>query len=63
MGIFFTIYYAGVGIFPAIAGYMREVTGNPAAPLVLAATAILLAILALAVRVTVYLSREKLEIK
>ncbi|MFC1681363.1 CynX/NimT family MFS transporter [Pseudomonadota bacterium] len=47
MGIFFTIYYAGMGIFPAIAGYMREVTGNPVAPLVLAATAILLAILAL----------------
>ncbi|MDH3220288.1 MAG: MFS transporter [Gammaproteobacteria bacterium] len=48
MGIFFTIYYAGMGIFPAIAGYAREVTGNPVAPLVLAGVAILFAILALA---------------
>jgi len=47
MGIFFTIYYVGMGVFPAIAGYTREVTGNPAAPLVLAGVAILLAILAL----------------
>ena len=28
MGIFFTIYYVGMGIFPAIAGYTREVTGR-----------------------------------
>jgi MFS family permease len=47
MGIFFTIYYVGMGIFPAIAGYAREVTGNPAAPLVLAAVALIIAILAL----------------
>jgi MFS family permease len=47
MGIFYTIYYAGMGIFPAIAGYTRDVTGNPAAPLFLAGVAILCAILAL----------------
>jgi len=47
MGIFFTIYYVGMGIFPAIAGYTREVTGHPAAPLVLAVIAIIIATLAL----------------
>ena len=48
MGIFFTVYYAGMGIFPALAGYARDFTGNPAAPLFLAGLAILLAMCALA---------------
>lgn len=48
MGIFFTIYYAGMGIFPAIAGLARDLTGSPAAPLVIAGAAILFALLALA---------------
>lgn len=48
MGIFFAIYYAGMGIFPTIAGYTRDVTGNTAAPIILAGVAILLALLALA---------------
>jgi MFS family permease len=48
MGIFFTIYYIGMGVFPLIAGYARDVTGNPAAPLILAGLAILFAVLALA---------------
>jgi len=48
MGIFFTIYYAGMGVFPAIAGYARDVTGTPATPLILAGVAILFAVLALA---------------
>jgi len=48
MGIFFTIYYLGMGVFPALAGYVREVTGDPAAPLILAGVAILFAIPALA---------------
>lgn len=47
MGIFFTVYYVGMGVFPPIAGYARDVTGNPAAPLVLAGVAILFAALAL----------------
>ena len=47
MGIFYTIYYLGMGVFPAIAGYARDVTGNPAAPLILAGVAILFAVLAL----------------
>ena len=47
MGIFYTIYYVGMGVFPAIAGYARDATGNPAAPLILAGVAILFALLAL----------------
>ena len=47
MGIFYTIYYAGMGISPAIAGYARELTGNPAVPIYLAGVAILLAIVTL----------------
>ena len=47
MGIFYTVYYVGMGVFPPIAGYARDVTGNPAAPLILAGVAILFAFLAL----------------
>jgi len=47
MGIFYTVYYVGMGVFPPIAGYARDVTGNPAAPLILAGVAILFAVLAL----------------
>jgi MFS family permease len=39
MGIFYTIYYAGMGIFPAIAGYTRDATGDPAAPFFIAGIA------------------------
>jgi MFS family permease len=48
MGIFYTIYYLGMGVLPAIAGYARDVTGNPVTPLILAGIAILIAVLALA---------------
>jgi len=48
MGIFFTIYYVGMGVFPVIAGYALDLTGNPVAPLILASVVILLAIVALA---------------
>ena len=47
MGVFFTVYYLGMGIFPSIAGYAVDLTGNPAAPLVLAQVSIGLALLAL----------------
>jgi len=47
MGIYFTVYYVGMGIFPAIAGYLRDVTQTPAAPFILALGAILGAALAL----------------
>ena len=48
MGIFFTIYYLGMGVLPAIAGYARDITGNPATHLILAGVAILIAVLVLA---------------
>jgi MFS family permease len=48
MGIFFTVYYLGMGIFPAIAGYVRDITGDPAAPLWFAGIMIVVALLALA---------------
>jgi MFS family permease len=48
MGIFFTIYYLGMGIFPVIAGYALDLSGNPVAPLILAGVVILLAVVALA---------------
>jgi len=47
MGIFFAIYYAGMGIFPAIAGFALDVTKDPAAPIYLASLAIMLAMIAL----------------
>lgn len=48
MGIFFTIYYVGMGVFPAMAGYARDLTDDPATPLTLAGVAIIFAALALA---------------
>ena len=47
MGVFFAIYYAGMGILPAIAGYALDISRNPAAPFILACVAILFAALAL----------------
>ena len=47
MGIFFTIYYLGMGIFPVIAGYALDLSGNAVAPLILAGVVILLAVVAL----------------
>lgn len=37
LGIFYTWYYAGMGIGPGLAGWTRDLTGSPAAPLQLAA--------------------------
>jgi predicted MFS family arabinose efflux permease len=47
MGIFFTLYYLGMGLSAAIAGYFRDVTNNPASPLYIASGTILLAGVAL----------------
>lgn len=47
MGIFFSVYYIGMGIFPAFAGYIRDVSADPAAPFWVAGLMIILAILAL----------------
>ena len=38
MGVFFSYYYLGIGLFPALAGWMRDITGSPGVPLVLAGT-------------------------
>jgi predicted MFS family arabinose efflux permease len=47
MGIFFTVYYMGMGIGSSIAGYARDASGDPAAPLWMAGWTIIIAILAL----------------
>jgi len=47
MGVFFTVYYIGMGIFPAIAGFARDISGDPAAPFWFAGIIILMAMLAL----------------
>jgi len=47
MGIYFTCYYAGMGVLPPLAGYARDVTGNAAAPLWFAGAMLLIASLML----------------
>jgi predicted MFS family arabinose efflux permease len=47
MGIFFTVYYIGMGISSGIAGYVRDVSGDPAAPFWLAGLMIIIAMLSL----------------
>ncbi len=47
MGVFFTVYYIGMGISSSIAGYARDVSGDPAAPLWMAGLGIIIAMLAL----------------
>ncbi len=48
MGLFFTVYYVGMGVCPAIAGLLRDLTGDPAAPLYFAGLSALGALAALA---------------
>ena len=36
MGVFFSYYYLGMGLFPALAGWIRDVTGSPGAPIMFA---------------------------
>jgi MFS family permease len=43
MAIYFTCYYAGMGILPPLAGYARDLTGNPAAPFWFAGAMMLIA--------------------
>jgi len=33
MGVYFTMYYVGMGVVPGIAGFARDVTGSAAAPI------------------------------
>jgi MFS family permease len=43
MGVYFTCYYVGMGVLPGAAGWLRDVTGNAAAPLWMAAAMLVLA--------------------
>jgi predicted MFS family arabinose efflux permease len=47
MGIYFTCHYGGIGLLSAIAGYTRDLTGSPAAPLWYAGAMLILATLVL----------------
>jgi MFS family permease len=47
MGLYFTCYYAGMGVLPALAGYARDLTAAAAAPLWFAAIMVLIAALML----------------
>ena len=47
MGIYFTCHYGGIGLLSALAGFTREVTGSPAAPLWFAGAMLIFATLML----------------
>lgn len=49
MGIYYTLLYVGVALGPILAGFVSQVTGDPAAPIYLIAVLALLAVLALGV--------------
>jgi len=38
MGVFFSYYYLGIGLFPSLAGWMRDTTGSPGVPIMFAGT-------------------------
>jgi MFS family permease len=43
MGVYYTCYYAGNGMLPALSGYARDLSGNAAAPLWFAVAMLILA--------------------
>ena len=47
MGVYFTVYYIGMGVVPGIAGFARDATHSAAAPLWLAVAMVLFAAIAL----------------
>lgn len=47
MGIYFTVYYVGMGVVPAVAGYARDLSGTPASPFWIAGIMSLLALCSL----------------
>ena len=49
MGVFFSYYYLGIGVLPAVGGYLGDLSGDPVTPLVFAASLLLLAMSCLAV--------------
>jgi len=38
MGVFFSYYYLGIGLFPTLAGWMRDTTVSPGSPIMFAGT-------------------------
>lgn len=42
MGVFFSWYYVGMGVLPALAGYTYDISGEPAAPLYFAAASMVI---------------------
>jgi predicted MFS family arabinose efflux permease len=46
MGEYFTCYYVGMGVASAIAGFARDATGSPAAPIYVASGMLLAAVVA-----------------
>jgi predicted MFS family arabinose efflux permease len=48
MGVYFTVYYVGMGVAPGIAGFARDVSHSAAAPLWLAVAMLVCAALSLA---------------
>ncbi len=49
IGIYLTYYYFGIGVFPPLAGHMRDLSGDPSTPIVFAAWLLLGALGILAV--------------
>jgi len=47
MGIFYTVLYAGLALGPVLAGFVSDITGNPAAPVYLIAVLAVLAVVVL----------------
>jgi len=47
MGVYFTMYYVGMGVVPGIAGFARDVTGSAAAPIWLSVAMMLLTVVSL----------------
>jgi len=47
MGVYFTCYYVGMVVAPPIAGFARDATGSPAAPIYVASGMLLVAMAAL----------------
>ena len=44
MGVFFSYYYLGIGLFPTLAGWIRDTTGSPGAPIMFAGTLFIVAL-------------------
>jgi predicted MFS family arabinose efflux permease len=44
LGVFYSYYYVGIGLFAPIAGFLRDLTGDPGAPIVFAGALMLAAL-------------------